>query len=124
AEFPALTNAQAQFILAMRKYGYPAGPPLEIIEGEKPALNSPATERGFLLPETKENKMTFNFLNWTSKTFWVGAAMVVAGLIELVAPGTALSDIAGGFFGDIEPGLLISNGLAIVFGREAIEKVK
>lgn len=85
----------------------------------------PASEPGFLMPETKGNNemTTFNFLNVKSKTFWVGAAMSVAGLIQMIAPGTPFADMAVSIFGSTEPATLLMNGLAIVFGREAIEKV-
>lgn len=85
----------------------------------------PVSEPGFLMPETKGNNemMTFNFLNVKSKTFWVGAAMSVAGLMQMIAPGTPFADMAVSIFGATEPATLLMNGLAIVFGREAIEKV-
>lgn len=71
----------------------------------------------------KENTMTFDIFNFSSKTFWTGAAMFLAGLLKLIAPESALSEIVTSFFGQVEGGLLITNGLALVFGREAISKV-
>ncbi len=74
-------------------------------------------------PEKEKRTMTFDIFNWKSKTFWVGLAMVVAGLAEYLMPGgNIISDMAKQFFGDVSSGMLISNGLAIIFGREAISK--
>lgn len=95
--------------------------PLEI-EGETIALPSPVIEQGDFI-ETKETEMTFDIFNWKSKTFWTGAVMVLAGLLNLVAPESALSGLIASFFGDTDAGLLLTNGLAIVFGREAISKI-
>ncbi|MEO1141319.1 MAG: hypothetical protein AAFW66_03095 [Pseudomonadota bacterium] len=85
---------------------------------------SPVIAPDFSLPETKESKMTFNFLNFKSKTFWVGAAMVIAGILQFVAPGSPLTEIVLSFYPDVDPGLLLTNGLVVIFGREALEKIK
>ena len=60
---------------------------------------------------------------WNSKTFWVGMAMVVSGLVMKLFPEHAfVAEIISQFYGDFPAGTLIANGLGLVFVREAIAK--
>lgn len=65
--------------------------------------------------------MNFNFFNFTSKTFWLGAAMVVAGIVEAIGI-PALTAISDTVFPGMESGPLITGGLALIFVRDAIAK--
>ncbi|MEM7069827.1 MAG: hypothetical protein AAF478_13195 [Pseudomonadota bacterium] len=90
SEFDLLDERQAQFILAMRKYGAP--PDYSIIEGGITApniqLNSPATERGFSYPEQGTETMAFSRTKslFQSKTIWGLVAAGVSIFVPQLAP--------------------------------------
>ena len=121
-ETPVQANVGTKFSEWKRKYPNLTDRDIEL-ELFRKELNAPASEPGFLMPR-KEETMFGKTLNFKSKTFWTGAAMALAGVIQFIAPETVLGALAAQFFGSVDPGLLVTNGLAIIFGREAIEKIR
>lgn len=62
------------------------------------------------------------FIDFTSKTFWLGALMVLGG----IAQATGLPVVADLVMSvwNMEPGALISAGLGLIFVKDAIKKVQ
>ncbi len=95
-----------------------------LVLDEREASPGKATSQGgrFLPPPPKEQTMGTT-LNLKSKTFWVGALMAIAGAAVGILPeGNAIADIARSFYPNADAGTLLTGGLAIIFGREAIAK--
>lgn len=68
--------------------------------------------------------MTFGFVQLTSKTFWLGVAMLVAGIIKLAGIDVpVLGDLILSAYPDMDGGALLSSGLGLIFLREAVAKV-
>lgn len=73
--------------------------------------------------DMKGLKMTFDFLKPNSKTFWAGVISAAAGIVMLVLPADSmLVELARSFYANADPGTLITVGLGLIFGREAISK--
>lgn len=65
-----------------------------------------------------------DFLKFDSKTFWLGLAMIAAGLFKgsgLDIPGIPDVEIIASMFPQ-DAGTLIQSGLAAIFIRHAVEK--
>lgn len=86
--------------------------------------DNPAIVSGFLLPtERKESGMFTNTINTGSKTFWTGALSLAAGVALLVLPAdNMIVELIRGFYQEADPGTLVTVGLGLIFGREAIAK--
>lgn len=61
------------------------------------------------------------FIDFTSKTFWLGALMVLGGIAE-AAGVPVVADLVKSVW-NMEPGALISAGLGLIFVKDAIKKV-
>jgi len=65
--------------------------------------------------------MSINFFNFGSKSFWLGAIMIVAGaLAGLDIP--LITDVVTGIWPTMTAGQLITAGFALIFLRDAIAK--
>lgn len=95
-EFPLLSPAHAQFILAMRKYGQNANsPPDSITEGEIIAQLPPATERVFSSPNSeKETDMSkiLDMLPLNGNKTYIGIILWTILSILAEQPGWQISD--------------------------------
>lgn len=61
--------------------------------------------------------------NLTSKTFWLGVVMVLAGGFKLLGFDIPLiMDLINNFYPDMDGGTLISAGFGMIFVRDAIAK--
>ena len=61
-----------------------------------------------------------SFINFSSKTFWLGLIMVAGGIAEgLALP--VIADLVNSVW-HMDPGTLISAGLALIFVKDAIAK--
>lgn len=68
--------------------------------------------------------MTFNFLDFTSKTVWLGLVMVLAGILKSLGLDIpVVMELINSFYPDMDGGGLISAGLGMMFVKEAITKV-
>lgn len=59
--------------------------------------------------------------NFNSKTFWLGVAMLIAGVMKL---GGLDFPALNEFYPGADGGTLISGGVALIFLRDAVAKVK
>ncbi len=61
--------------------------------------------------------------NLTSKTFWLGVAMIVAGVVKLMGFDIpVISDLITNFYPTMDGGTLISGGFAAIFLKDATNK--
>ena len=67
--------------------------------------------------------MNFSFLRFDSKSFWLGAVMIAAGIVE-GASIPMLSDVIDLIWPNMSPDMLINSGLALIFLRDAIATAK
>ncbi len=72
----------------------------------------------------KGTTMSFTTMfNLASKSFWLGVAMVVAGVFKLMGVDVPIiMDLINSFYPDMDGGTLISGGLGLIFIRDAVEK--
>ena len=68
--------------------------------------------------------MTFgSMFKFDSKTFWLGVAMVVAGVLKLIGVDIpVLMDLINSIYPNMDGGTLISAGLAAIFVKDAVDK--
>ncbi|MCP4184240.1 MAG: hypothetical protein GY761_13150 [Hyphomicrobiales bacterium] len=110
----------------MRRYFEPDRPP------EIPTIDlqpNPSTEAGFSLPMPKGNNMLAEMfsttLNLKSKTTLTGIFSALAGLALFVLPeGNMIVDLVRSIYPDVDPGSLLTMGLGLIFGRDAIRKLE
>lgn len=62
-----------------------------------------------------------SMFDFASKTFWLGAVMVLAGIGKITGV-PFIVDILNGIYPDMDGGALISAGLAAIFVKDAIAK--